>query len=364
MNGKLGLAILGLAMLATVPHTNHVFAAQNTLMFYGKGVMEEGPLPGMIIRTLINDDRATIVHPGMNGIEVVRIDIRHSDVCIQTEATLCFEGTVTETKNIKTHKIGDEIGITLDLKNKKETISFISGSISGISATIDLSKFIIHLDDPFVISITQEGGIAGIQNEIVIDTTTWELAQNGHATKLDADSASTISKLIKKLKFTDINVEKYPPVEGSADYFTYTLTLLQGALQKTIVWTDTSENAPKELHAIKDVITGATQTIDSEESIQVKIAKEFVTSSPTFAFDGMPETITVHDEMILESFPEQHVITIGFTLRHGGYGDRAGQAVTDALTPHEIVVIVVENEVVSAIIDNKWDELSQQMLGD
>ncbi|MEW6588204.1 MAG: hypothetical protein AB1299_03455 [Thermoproteota archaeon] len=361
MNKKSALIVFGLAILFAMPHQNHIYAEQNAWMFYGKGKMVEGPLPGDVIRTLINNDEATIIHLGANGMEIVRMDIKPSELCIQTETTLCFEGIVTQTKNVIAHKVGDEIRITLDLKNKKEMVSFISGAISGASVTIDLSKITMRLNEPSVISLTQEGGIAGIRNEITIDTTTWELAQNGNVIKLDANSINTISSTIKKLKFTAVDEENYLPAEGSADYFRYSLKISQGTLQKTIVWTDTSENVPKPVFAIRDVITGATH-IDSEESPQVQIAKDFVVSSPTFAFDGMPDTLTVLDEVILEPFSEQYVITIGFTSLHGGYGDRADQIVTQALTPHEIIITVVENEVVSAVIDGKWDELNQQIL--
>lgn len=75
------------------------------------------------------------------------------------------------------------------------------------------------------------------------------------------------------------------------------------------MWTDTSENVPKIVLAIRDAITEATH-IDSEELSQIQIAKDFVVSSPTFAFDGMLDTLTVLDEVILESSPEQYIITI------------------------------------------------------
>ncbi|MFN3654938.1 MAG: hypothetical protein ACK4TO_06380 [Candidatus Nitrosotenuis sp.] len=128
--------------------------------------------------------------------------------------------------------------------------------------------------------MTQEGSIGGIQNEITIDTTTWELAQNGDVIKLDANLFNTTSSTIKKLKFTDADEENYFPAEGSAAYFSYSLKISQGTLQKTIVWTDTSENVPKTVLVIRDAITRATH-IDSEELSQVQIAKDFVVSSPT-----------------------------------------------------------------------------------
>ncbi|MFN3654939.1 MAG: hypothetical protein ACK4TO_06385 [Candidatus Nitrosotenuis sp.] len=40
----------------------------------------------------------------------------------------------------------------------------------------------------------------------------------------------------------------------------------------------------------------------------------------------------------------------------------AGQIATQALTPHVIIVTVVKNEVVSTVIDGKWDGLNQQIL--
>jgi hypothetical protein len=61
------------------------------------------------------------------------------------------------------------------------------------------------LNDPSTISLTQEGGIAGIQNEMTINASTWELVQNDDVTKLDIDSINAISNTIKKLKFTNLN---------------------------------------------------------------------------------------------------------------------------------------------------------------
>ena len=329
---KIGLAIIGLAVFGMIYHANYAFADQDSPIFYGKGMMTQGPLPGEVVRTLINKDVATIIHQGTNGIEVVRIDIRPSNMCVQTEATLCFEGTVTEAKNIEAHKVGDEIGITLDLKNKKEIVSFISGTIYGASVTIDLSKLIVHLDDPHTITLTQEGGIAGIQNEITINTTTWDLTQDDSTTQLDTNSINDLTKHIKKLKLFDIDEADYPAIAGSADYFAYSLTISQGIFHKTITWTDTSENVPNKITAIKDTIIKAAQSAYTQipDTMQIQIAKDFVTSSPTFAFDGLPQTLAVHDAMVLESFPEQHVITIDFTSRHGGYGDRTGKIVTQA----------------------------------
>ena len=60
--------------------------------------------------------------------------------------------------------------------------------------------------------------------------------------------------------------------------------------------------------------------------------------------------------------PPQYVINIDFVSRHGGYGDRTGQIVIQALTHHTIAVTIEDGKVISAIIDEKWDEVHQKSL--
>lgn len=68
MNKKSVLLVFGLVILFAMLHQNHIFAEQNALVFYGKGKMVEGQLRGEVIRTLINNDEATIIHTDANGI--------------------------------------------------------------------------------------------------------------------------------------------------------------------------------------------------------------------------------------------------------------------------------------------------------
>jgi len=345
-----------------------VFAEQNTLVFYGKGTTDQAsPMPGEVIRTVINKDTATIVHPA-KGIEIIRMDIQTSDACIQTQATVCFDGIITDTKNVDAHKIGDKIGIMFDFQNKKQTISFDSGSMQGLSFTIDLSKTIIHLDGPLTITLTQEGGFAGVQNTFVVDTASAQLTKNDSIIMLDEDSTSEITSSIKKIKLFDVDEETYPPIEGSADYFTYLIQITYGPIQKTVSWTDTSEIIPENLNALKDVIIKTSSDIQTSEPapdvLQAELAIDFVKSAPTFAFDGMDDSLTVEDVKILESFPVQYVVTINFESLHGGYGDRTDQFLTQAITPHTIIVTVVDGKITSAVIDDVWDEVNQEMLED
>jgi len=343
-----------------------VFAEQNMLVFYGKGTTDQAsPMPGEVLRTMINKDTATIVHPA-KGIEIIRMDIQTSDACIQTQATVCFDGIITDTRNVDAHKVGDKIGIMFDFQNKKQIISFDSGLMQGVLFTVDLSKTIIHLDGPLTVTLAQEGGFAGVQNTFVVDMASAQLTKNDSIIMLDEDSISEITSSIKKIKLFDVDEETYPPIEGSADYFTYLIQISHGPIQKTVSWTDTSEIIPEKMNALKDVIIKISSNIQTSEPapdvLQAELAIDFVKNTPTFAFDGIGNSLTVEDVMILESFPVQYVVTINFESLHGGYGDRTGQYLTQAITPHTIIVTVVDGQITSAIIDDIWDELSQETI--
>ena len=92
----------------------------------------------------------------------------------------------------------------------------------------------------------------------------------------------------------------------------------------------------------------------------VAVALHFLRNGPTYSFDGIPETLRVVDVKILESLPVQYVVTIAFDSRHAGYGDRTGQVLAQVITPHEVVITVVEGKVIRAVIDERWDELNQR----
>ena len=99
---------------------------------------------------------------------------------------------------------------------------------------------------------------------------------------------------------------------------------------------------------------------DPEVEKVVDIALEFLRNSATFKFDGIEETIEIEEIRILESYPVQYIVIINFDSRHAGYGDRTGQVLAQVITPHSAWIKIVEGEVVSAILDNTWDELKQK----
>jgi len=64
-----------------------------------------------------------------------------------------------------------------------------------------------------------------------------------------------------------------------------------------------------------------------------------------------------------ESYPVRHVLTYRFTSSHAGYGDRSRKLTAQVITEHSIKIVVVDGNVESAVIDGKWDETGQFMVG-
>lgn len=91
-----------------------------------------------------------------------------------------------------------------------------------------------------------------------------------------------------------------------------------------------------------------------------KAAEQWIKSAPTYAFDGTELKLASRE--LVEGTPQEHVITYRFTSLHGGYGNRTGQIVTQALAQHEIIVRVIDERIDYAVIDKRWDELRQNML--
>ncbi len=91
------------------------------------------------------------------------------------------------------------------------------------------------------------------------------------------------------------------------------------------------------------------------------VAKDYVTGEATYRFDGMADTLKLD---VTGTFPNPGVyeVTCDFTSAHGGYGDRTGMFVTEALTPHRCIIIVSDGGVKSAVMDGAYDMIAQKTL--
>ena len=93
-----------------------------------------------------------------------------------------------------------------------------------------------------------------------------------------------------------------------------------------------------------------------------EIAEEFIRNSPTFSFDGygLQHSETLYPE--IADKPYLWTFVFEFKSTHGGYGDRSGQIIEEEITPHEAHISVDSGKVTSAVLDLKWDMLSQKTI--
>ena len=97
------------------------------------------------------------------------------------------------------------------------------------------------------------------------------------------------------------------------------------------------------------------------EETSLQLAREFLISSPTFAFDGIQDSLELVDTLYPDiEFAWQFVFE--FDCRHAGYGDRTGQVLAQVITHHQASIAVERYDVVSAIIDEKWDMVNQKLI--
>ncbi len=107
-------------------------------------------------------------------------------------------------------------------------------------------------------------------------------------------------------------------------------------------------------------IEPTTISLDVETSNAIEIARAYVKSSPTFAFDGIQDSLDMISVNGLESSPVQHIIEFSFDSTQSGYGNREGQMLAQVITPHTISIVVSGGKVIAAVTDGIWDELNHQ----
>lgn len=106
--------------------------------------------------------------------------------------------------------------------------------------------------------------------------------------------------------------------------------------------------------------TNETQNIDQQAQDVQQYAEDWIRDQPTYAYDG--QNLTLEEHRILESDPVQHVLVYTFTSTQAGYGDRSDQAAAQVITNHTIHLLIRNDTVESAIIDDRWNEVTQELL--
>lgn len=100
--------------------------------------------------------------------------------------------------------------------------------------------------------------------------------------------------------------------------------------------------------------------VNEEESLN--IAQQFLENSLTYKFDGIEETLK-HEETLTLRCPYCWQFIFTFNSRQAGYGNRTGQMLAQVITPHTARITIEQGEVTYAVLDNKWDMLQQEKIG-
>ena len=99
-----------------------------------------------------------------------------------------------------------------------------------------------------------------------------------------------------------------------------------------------------------------------DDEVERRLAESFLRNSPTFRFDGLPDSVELRERMDGDCEITCVLYTFGFESSHPGYGDRTDLPLAAALTPHEAVISIEDGLVASARIDNIWDVMTQSPL--
>ena len=113
-------------------------------------------------------------------------------------------------------------------------------------------------------------------------------------------------------------------------------------------------------YPMNKVTTTELTSFTPEELEAIDIAQGFITTTPTFAFDGIKDSVgSIPPLQVSKTDPPQYVLQFSFDSSHAGYGDRTGQVLAQVITPHVIEITVSDKKVISAVVDKSWDELHQ-----
>jgi len=140
------------------------------------------------------------------------------------------------------------------------------------------------------------------------------------------------------------------------------ITLIEGNSSKTVTTYNVNNYMPAGLILIREKLQQTVAYTRSPDESQVKqIAETWIKGAPTYAYDGSGLALVNYTE--LESFPLRDMLTYRFTSSHAGYGNRSGMVTAQVITEHTIRATTADRNVESAVIDDRWDEMGQFLIG-
>ncbi len=113
--------------------------------------------------------------------------------------------------------------------------------------------------------------------------------------------------------------------------------------------------------AVATLLALAACSSDDGDEVDRRLAESFLRNSPTFRFDGLPDSVQLMD-WVGGDCDTCVAYTFGFESSHPGYGDRTDLPLATNVTPHEAVISIEDGLVASAQIDSIWDVIAQRPL--
>jgi hypothetical protein len=218
------------------------------------------------------------------------------------------------------------------------------------------------------------GGFAGINEELLIASDGLVLllidGSGVGSLRLNSSEQRELLDLLKIPIFNEGKNQSFKARPNAADFFSYIFTVTVQDNVIEVKWVDlwaAEDDLPEDLEDVnlfmQRVMLKIKESIDGLngfEGIETQIAIEFLIQAPTFSYDGIDESIKIIDVRSLLSYPVQYIVTLQFDSRNAGYGDRSGQEVDTVITQHTAVIKIVNRTVISANLDNEWDEILQE----
>lgn len=209
-------------------------------------------------------------------------------------------------------------------------------------------------------------------SELVVNSTSVNLSYYNYAGNLtarytrpiDETARNELIALFEENAFMEMD-ELYEPEDGQpmvADTGIVEIAITRDGTTKTVKVDPYAQfYMPDELAEIDEALLELrTYAMTIPEDKAKEIAEEWISNSPTYSFDG--SDIELQEYQFNEDNPNEQTLTYSFISTHGGFGNRSDQMVTEVLTDHIIVIDLYKGEVLSAIIDEEWDEMTQRML--
>jgi len=93
------------------------------------------------LRLLIKGDKGAIVDVISHyGIVVIRMDLEKDQSCSDSEFIICFNGKISELKNVDHPNVGSEISLKINLQEDTWNLSIHSGNMAGTNVLVFLEN--------------------------------------------------------------------------------------------------------------------------------------------------------------------------------------------------------------------------------